>query len=58
MVAELSFQLAIAETIDMTETTAMTETIAMTETTAMTETIAMTDRKLGIWGYRAEQNRW
>ncbi|MEH2302471.1 MAG: hypothetical protein V7K88_26695 [Nostoc sp.] len=42
MVAELSSQLAIAETADMTETT------------DMTETADMTDRKFGIWGDRTE----
>ncbi|WP_298903984.1 hypothetical protein [uncultured Nostoc sp.] len=42
MVAELSSQLAIAETADMTD---------MTETADMTD---MTDRKLGIWGDRSE----
>nr|WP_234017231.1 hypothetical protein [Nostoc sp. 'Lobaria pulmonaria (5183) cyanobiont'] len=42
MVAELSFQLAIAETTDMTD---MIETIDMIETTDMTD---MIDRKLGI----------
>ncbi|MEH1882916.1 MAG: hypothetical protein V7L19_06120 [Nostoc sp.] len=49
MVAGLSFQLAIAETVGMTE---MTETIGMTEMTDMI------DRKLGIWGHHTEQNRW
>ena len=44
MVAELSSQLAIAETAEMAD---MTE---MTDMTDMTETTDMTDRKLGIWG--------
>ncbi|MEH2422971.1 MAG: hypothetical protein V7K48_19265 [Nostoc sp.] len=47
MVVELSSQLAIAETTDMTD---MTETTDMTEMTDMTETADMTDRKFGIWG--------
>ncbi len=48
MVAELSFQLAIAETTDMTEMIDTIETIDMTETIDMIETTDMTDRKLGI----------
>ncbi len=48
MVAELSFQLAIAETTDMTE---IIGTIDMTDMTDMIGTIDMTDmtdRRLGI----------
>ncbi|MEH1796361.1 MAG: hypothetical protein V7L17_27550 [Nostoc sp.] len=52
MVAGLSFQLAIAETVGMTEMTEMTD---MTDMIEMTD---MIDRKLGIWGHHTEQNRW
>ncbi|MEH2309103.1 hypothetical protein [Nostoc sp.] len=42
MVVELSFQLAVVETADMTETA------DITETTDMTETTDITDSQLGI----------
>ncbi|WP_260445918.1 MULTISPECIES: hypothetical protein [unclassified Nostoc] len=45
MVVELSFQLAVVETADMTDMTDMTET---TETTEMTEMTEITDSQLGI----------
>ncbi|WP_392483272.1 hypothetical protein [Nostoc sp. C110] len=48
MVVELSFQLAVVETADMTETTDMTETIDITETTDMTETADITDSQRAI----------
>ncbi|MFN6530927.1 hypothetical protein [Nostoc sp. ChiSLP03a] len=55
MVAELSFQLAIAETTDMTDTIEMidmtdtiAETIDMTDTIETIDMTDMTDRRLGI----------